>query len=163
MRRFSKLKKRIESLFLPDINLEIRCTCYGYIGWAGYRELPRFWITLNKEIIFDFIKDFGYEAIVPDPYSPYLDYIRPVYYSDIESINNLIQEYIETPVNTLFNHVFDKDYFGLTDILKAADRRIGKNRLLVLKEKTQSEAVKKVIDKRFILGGIDKEIIKLKT
>ena len=151
MRRFSKLKKRIEVLFSPDINLTVRCTCYGYIGWAGYRELPRLWITLDKEIIFDFIKDFT-DVQIPslvhyvNNLTKMVDF--PVTHYDISKINNLIQEYIETPADILLDHVFANDYFGLTDIFKAADRRIGKNRLLLFKDKTQNEAVKRIINIR---------------
>jgi len=150
MPRFSKLKKRIESLFSPEINLKVRCTCYGYIGRGGYRELPRLWIILNKEIIFDFIKDFK-DLRIPDPNAwsqEYREIGYPVIHLDIMFINDLIQKYIETPADILFDHVFPYDYYGLTDILKAADRRIGKNRLLVLKDKTQSEAAKKIIGVR---------------
>ena len=150
MPRFSKLKKRIESLFSPEINLKVRCTCYGYIGRGGYRELPRLWIILNKEIIFDFLKDFK-DLRIPDPNAwsqEYREIGYPVIHLDIMFINDLIQQYIETPADILFDHVFADDHYGLTDILKAADRRIGKNRLLLLKNKTQSEAAKKVIEVR---------------
>ncbi|MDR1895538.1 MAG: hypothetical protein LBR10_01955, partial [Prevotellaceae bacterium] len=43
---------------------------------------------------------------------------------------------------------FEKDKWGLTDILKAADRRIGVRRLSRLKSKTQNIAAGKVIDER---------------
>ena len=153
MPRFSKLKKRIESLFAPDVNLKVRCTAYGYDGWAGYRELPRLWITLDKEIIFDFIKDFKDLRVSRlvhyiNNHSAMVDF--PIYYPDIMFVNALIQEYIETPADILFDHVFPDDHFGLTDILKAADRRIGKNRLLILRDKTQSESAKKVIEVRLL-------------
>ena len=64
-------------------------------------------------------------------------------------ISNIIQEYIETPKEELFGYHFKKDYFGLIDILKAADRRIGKGKLLALRKKTQSESARKVIEARF--------------
>ena len=164
MPRFSKLKKRIESLFSPDANLKVRCTCYGYIGWGGYRELPRLWITLNKEIIFDFLKDFK-DLRIPDPNAwsqEHREIGYPVLHYDIMFVNDLIQEYIETPVDILFDHDFIYDHYGLTDILKAADRRIGKNRLLVLKDKTQSEAAKKIIEVRLGIPPIivDEESLK---
>jgi len=151
MLRFSKLKKRIESFFATGLEMKIYCTVYHNSKCLGMDQ-PRIWITLNDEIIFDFIKDF-LELKIPDP--NYEDG-RPVYYSDIEGISSIIHEYIETPVDKLFVHVFDKDLWGLTDILKAADRRIGKQRLSVLQEKTQSDAVKKVIDMR--LGDTEKVV-----
>ena len=149
MPRFSKLKKRIEALFSPNINLEVRCTVYRKRTQYGPLKLPRLWITLNGEIVFDFIKDFA-NLITRDPYFSwkYKGTDLDICHLDIMFINDLIQEYIETPADILFDHVFPCDYYGLTDILKAADRRIGKNRLLLLKNNTQSEAAKKVIEIR---------------
>jgi hypothetical protein len=48
----------------------------------------------------------------------------------------------------LFDCVLDKDYYGLSDILKAADRRIGKQRLMLLRDKTENKAARKIIDAR---------------
>jgi hypothetical protein len=146
MRRFSKLKKRIESLFAPGLDLKVYCTVYQrpcYYG--GTSDLPRFWIALNKEIIFDWLKDFK-DIDIPEP--AYYGGFRPVYYEDITFITDMIQEYIETPVNKLFDYVLCKDYYGLSEILKAADRRIGQKRLLLLRDRTKNEAAKKIIDAR---------------
>ena len=121
MRRFSKLKKRIESLFSPDLDLQVHCTKYYWKGHDVFED-PRFWITLGKNIIFDFVKDFK-DLVIPDP--SYYNKERRFYCFDIDYITDTIHEYIETPVKKLFDHVFPNDYFGLTDILKSADRRIG--------------------------------------
>ncbi|MCL2775859.1 MAG: hypothetical protein FWD71_21315 [Oscillospiraceae bacterium] len=144
MRRFSKLKKRIESLFSPDLDLKIHCTVYERKGCYGWMELPRFWITLDKEIIFDWLKDFKGMRI-PNPAYPTG---CPVYYMDILFVTEMLQEYIETPTDRLFGHVLYRDYYGLSDILKAADRRIGVKRLKILRGRTESEAARKIIDVR---------------
>ena len=148
MRRFSKLKKKIESLFVPNLKLSVYCNVYHkpcYYG--GSMEIPRFWMVLDKQIIFDFIKDFE-KTIVPDPAHEKWGG-RPVYWRDIsDSITEILQAYIETPVNELLECQFDNDYFGLADILRAADRRIGKNRLILLMDKTESQTVKLIIEKR---------------
>jgi hypothetical protein len=78
----------------------------------------------------------------------YYNQERPVYYEDIPDITDMIQEYIETPTDRLIDHVLRKDYYGLSDILKAADRRIGVKRLMILKDRTENEAAKKIIDIR---------------
>ena len=143
MRRYSKLKKRIENLFAPDLNMKVYCNVYPSYSSRWFMPNPRVWITLDKEIIFDFIKDFM-KLQIPMHDGTY----RTIFYEDVTDISHTIHEYIETPVNILFDHIFEKDCFGLTDILKAADRRIGKNRLLLLRERTQSEAAKKVIGNR---------------
>ena len=125
MHRFSKLKKRIESLFSPDLNLQVHCTVYYWKGLSSNGDIftsPRLWIALDKEIIFDFPKDHE-DVRIPHPMHPSIK--NPVFDIDIHLVTDLIHEYIETPVKKLFDHVFPNDYFGLTDILKSADRRIG--------------------------------------
>ncbi|EMJ76955.1 hypothetical protein LEP1GSC016_2457 [Leptospira borgpetersenii serovar Hardjo-bovis str. Sponselee] len=47
----------------------------------------------------------------------------------------MIEEYIQTDQEELFQKHFEKDLWGLANILKAADRRIGIRRLLLLKKK----------------------------
>ena len=150
MPRFSKLKKRIESLFHPDLDLKVYCNTYYKGGCFICKSHPRFWIVFNKEIIFDFIKDFM-DLRIPDPENKFMweSGGRHVYYQDISNINCMVAKYIEVPKDKIFDHAFPDDYFGLTDILKAADRRIGKKRLLILRNKTQSESAKKVIEARF--------------
>ena len=152
MRRFSKLKKRMESLFPQDLDLKIYCTVYGETCRYGLPS-PRLWITLNKETIFDFIKDF-LELEIPDPGGYYEDKGgRPVYYEDILNLTKIIHGYTETPVSEIFGSAFQDDHFGLSDILKAGDRRIGKKRLLNLMDKTQSQAAKKIINTRLKING----------
>ena len=116
MPRFSKLKKRIESLFAPDLGLGVYCTVYQTPHYYGTLEIPRLWVTLNKEIIFDFIKDFK-DIENPNPGCHWMDSAgvtrKPlVYWCQISEITNFIQTYIETPVDMLFDHTFETDYFG---------------------------------------------------
>jgi hypothetical protein len=47
----------------------------------------------------------------------------------VSAISNLIRDYINCPKEALLEP-FENDRWGLTDILRAADRRIGKRRLL---------------------------------
>ena len=143
MRRFSKLKKKIESLFAPDLDLKVYCTVYYWRGHEVF-TLPRFWIVLDKEIIFDWIKDFK-DFEISNPAYPEG---RPICYLDILFITDMLQEYIETPTDELFDHILHKDYYGLSDILKAADRRIGTKRLLLLRGRTENEVARKIIDMR---------------
>ena len=152
MSKWSKLKNRIEDLFVPNLGMNIECNVFIYnIFWRITID-PTIWITLDKKIIFDFIKDSKGLPVIPIPeygvaYQGKGKNCR-VYLRSFPKIIDIIYEYIKTPKNVLFDRVFEHDYFGLTDVLKAADRRIGKKKLLLLKEKTQSKAVKKIIDKR---------------
>jgi len=149
MKRFSKLKKRIESLFSPEINLRVYCTVNPINNsFWGYCN-PQYKIVLNKEVIFDFINDFrGLRKPVEEGNYWAKEGGEPIWYEDVSLISALIREYIDTPADKLFDHVFENDYFGLTDILKAADRRIGKKRLLLLKDRTTSQAAEKIVAAR---------------
>jgi len=68
----------------------------------------------------------------------------------------LMREYLHTPVNQLFARVFYLDYWGLMNILRAADRRIGQRRLRAFAEQLDpAEPAMKVMRRRFELraGG----------
>ena len=130
----------------------------------GTTSLPRYWIVLNKEIIFDYPKDFlsnliprgGSRELRPTGTSTWLlNSDLPVkdlypYYTEVQDISCVIREYIDTPVNELFYKIFENDKWGLTDILKAADKRLGKNKLIQIKQETSSSNVLKVIIARGI-------------
>ncbi|MDE6690614.1 MAG: hypothetical protein K2K04_01465 [Clostridia bacterium] len=66
----------------------------------------------------------------------------------MSDISDLIREYIDTPTDELFDKKFGTDKWKLTEILKAADKRIGKRRLDELALNTDSEAAKRIIDLR---------------
>jgi len=146
-RRFSKLKARIESLFDATLNMQIRCTVYQKREpkyWTP-SEYLRFWITLDKVVIYDLMKDTKH---LREKYADNGNQGHLVTEWDTIRVNSLIQEYIETPIDLLFDHVFQKDIYGVTDILKAADRRIGKRRLRILYDRTTSQIAKEIIEKR---------------
>jgi len=82
MKRFSKLKKQIESLFEPSLKLEFCCNAYPMKTKTGYahNSIPRFYVKLNKDIIWDYPKDFKSE--------PYHEY------AENNGISSLVREYI---------------------------------------------------------------------
>ena len=144
--RWSKLQSEIYKIMDEEINLQIHCSVYPMNSRYGSTNLPRYWITLEKEILFDYPKQFvtaegtiknltGFEAIYP-------------YQTDICAISDLLREYIDTPKDDLLSKHFENDYWGLVNILRAADRRIGTRRLQLLKRKTNNIAVHKVIEAR---------------
>src|ERR1035437_8421859 len=145
-RPFSKLKKQIESLFVHELKMKINCISYPIKSQYGSSSIPRFYVQLGKETIWDFPKDF-----------PIKD-IHYHYWKDDTGISNLIREYIDTPVLELLNKIFTGEqiiiesqdcnfYLGLTEIFIAADRRIGREKLLDLK--AFSPIAKKNSAKRF--------------
>ena len=72
-----------------------------------------------------------------------------VYYTSLDiggvDAEDLTCTYIDTPLADLLSHDFEADDLGITDILKASDRRIGKRRLAEYFKDTDNEAVKKIL------------------
>jgi hypothetical protein len=142
-RRWSKLEKRISNLVADNINFAVKCTVYHYRGKHGPRHVPRYWITFNKEIIWEFPGEY-YDG----------------WWGVFHNISKLIEEYIDTPRNELLCKQFKNDESHITDILKAVDRRIGKKSLLKLKEKIDTPAARKIINYRLGATEMSKAIIK---
>jgi hypothetical protein len=112
----------------------------------GSTNLPRYFITLKKEILWDYPKDFVKEYGTKN-YSDKIIHAYP-YSSDVPDISDLLREYIETPNEIIFEKHFENDKWGLVNILKSADKRIGKRRLVELKHKTDNIAANKIITER---------------
>lgn len=140
-KRWSKLQKRLYNLMDPAVEFQIHCAVYEMNSNDGYHgnKLPRYFITIGKEIVFDYPKDFdttyryGFNSYPWD--------------TDIQDISNLIEQYIQRPESELMKPLED-DRWGLTDILRVCDRRIGKRRLLEIAKDTENEIVKKIVKKR---------------
>jgi hypothetical protein len=142
---WSKLKREIMKLITPGLGLQIHCVAYRMDSQWGNSNLPRYWITLDKETIFDFPKQFVHQPL-PDSCLT-IKNVYP-YGFGVSDISELIREYINSPKDGLLEKHFESDIWRLTDILKAADKRIGKDRLTLLHESTKSKAVNAVIEKR---------------
>lgn len=140
-KHWSKLQTRLYNLIEPSLKFQIHCMTYemnSNDGWHSTR-LPRLFITVDKEIIFDYPKDFDMKD--RDNTAYYL------WYNEISDINNLIEEYIECPLDNLMNS-FENDIFGLTDILRVCDRRVGKRRLREIQSKTEDKVILSIIQLR---------------
>ena len=142
-RPWSKLQKEFYLLRADGLNLQLQCRTYRMKSQRGSRACPRYWVTLGHEIIWDYPKDFIDK--------PHPERVAPSWYpygTDIPDISNLIREYIDTPATEILNKVFENDHWGLVNILRAADKRIGARRLPELRRKTGNKAAPKVIDAR---------------
>ena len=64
----------------------------------------------------------------------------------------MIREYLDTPKDQVFSKHFENDVWGLSNILKAADRRFGTRRLVILKHRIKNQAAQKIIQKRLHLN-----------
>lgn len=142
-KRWSKLQARLYNLMEPAVNFQIHCALYEMKSLGHYgRRLSRYFITVDKEIVFDYPKDMELDK----------KYIY-LWNSDVDKISNLIEEYIQRPKEELFED-FPNDKWGIVDILRACDRRVGKKRLQILAERTRNENVRFIIEKRYMKHGI---------
>lgn len=140
---WSKLQKEYYLLVADGLKIQLQCRAYRMDSKMGSTNLPRYWVTLNKETIWDYPKQFvgrEHPSRAQTNWYPYT--------TDIPDISNLIREYIDTPKDELFNKEFKNDHWGLTNILKASDKRIGKRRLPDFKKKIKNKAALKVIEAR---------------
>ena len=144
---WSKLQRELYKLRAPELEFQIHCATMRME--CGSTDLPRYWITLGKKIIWDYPKDFS-ECHGPGMYKKPV-YLRGgyPYETDVSDISCLTREYIDTPTDILLNKAFENDFWNLTDILKAMDRRIGKPHLEALEKRTKSFAAERVIAARF--------------
>ena len=140
-KRWSKLQSRLYNVIDPSIKFQIHCVLYemnSNDGWHS-NKLPRYFITIGKDIVFDYPKDFTYEGCKSASCYPYL--------TDMEEISCLIEEYIQRPIEELMED-FVNDNWGLTDILRVCDKRVGKRRLRKLRDTVTDENLLKIISLR---------------
>lgn len=65
MKRWSKLQKELYNLIAPELDFQIHCRAYRMDSQSGSTDLPRYWITLGKETIWDYPGQFvGDDGIV---------------------------------------------------------------------------------------------------
>ena len=149
-KRWSKLKKLIELLFVPGLPLRIHCT--------DIRTMPQnegslaevlgvFTCRLGREVIWRFPRQFvNTETIYPDGEN---------YYSyGVRDLNELLRDYLDSPKEGLLTKDFPRDYFGLTNILKVADRRMGLERLQQHFKNCDQDFVLKVLSARLALRHV---------
>ena len=142
-RRWSKLQRRLDEVLAPEADLQIHCAVYPMHSVYGRTGLPRYWITVGDEIIWDYPRQFQ-DNLLPGRRPPH----HYPYGTDVGEISNLIEEYLDTPRDELFDKRFEDDHWGLVNILRAADRRFGARRLPALRRKLGSAAARKVLDQR---------------
>jgi hypothetical protein len=145
---WSKLQKQLYSLIASDIALQIHCTVYSFSMKFDTFESPRHWITLGKEIVWDFPSHF-LQWNHPDVPKP-IEYMEQEYWRGrSSSISQLFRQYLDTPREEILSRHFPHDYWGLINILRAADRRIGRRRLQAFKNTLrESEPAVKVLAHR---------------
>jgi len=97
----------------------------------GRESVPRYWITIGKEVVWDFPEMFLDREVICVYGSHKIQMtLRDAYYmrSQYKWIGNTIRAYIHTPRTDLLTVDFTEDNYGLVDIFRAVDRRIGKEK-----------------------------------
>lgn len=147
-RPWSKLQTSLYNIIDEKSGFQIQCVRYEN-GGANHRtsaRYPRYWITIDKEIIFDFPRMFLDNKALKS-WNPNLT-IRQVYPYDKSfiDISNLLRQYLDTPKEELLSKEFD-DAWGITEILKLVDKRFGK---IKFEELIKSNNFKLMINYGFI-------------
>lgn len=119
-----------------SLHFQIHYALYEMNSNDGYHgnKLCRCFVTIGKEIVFDYPKNMPKKELLGYAYAP-----------DISGISCLLQEYVEREKEHLFEP-FENDKWGLTKILLACDKRVGKRRLGALKG--ESKVVDKIVEMR---------------
>jgi len=156
---FSKLKKPLEALFVPELKIQFNCNSFPIRGqWGHHNSVPRYYLVLGKEIIWDFPANFEIKEL------------HFGWWASFNNISALIREYIDTPIDELltkefenetlkidtnylppFNEPIYKINYHLTELFIAADRRIGKEKLKAFAASKNNPVVDKILNKRFTI------------
>lgn len=138
-RRWSKLQRRIDEIFDSNIRLQFHCAVYRIPGHVD-TVCPRYFLMLNGEIIWDWPKYYTDDLSHEEMYL--------VYRSSASNISDLIAEYLNSDRKTALSL---RDEWGILDIIRAADRRIGRrgwHRLLENINPRVSSAAERIISSR---------------
>lgn len=131
MKRWSKLKRDVESFMAPKLDFRIYANSYS-IG--DTIPVPRFWITTGGKIIWDWPKDF-------------IEQEGWYFYDSAKNISQLLRDYINTPTSELLTMKYE-DPFKLIPVLRVCDKRIGKRRLVKLLENPDNFEIAFIISNR---------------
>ena len=118
MKRWSKLQSELYKVIDPTINFQIHCSVYRMGSRWGSSDLPRYFITLDNEIIFDYPKQFINEKKELKNLSRDSIAMTYPYNNDISDISDLFKEYLNTPKEELLDKHFHNDYWGLISELE---------------------------------------------
>ena len=152
-KRWSKLKKLIEDLFVSGLPLQIHCTKIRttlHTTGSLAEVLGVFSFRLGEKLIWNFPRQFVTEETIYSDGGNHLSY-------SVRDLNELLRDYLNTPKERLLKHNYSRDYFGMTNICKAADRRISLERLREHFKDCEHECVVKVLSARQALQHRDNQ------
>ena len=109
---WSQIQRKLYEIIDPKINLQVHCAVYPGGGKTCANGIPRFWVTLDGEVIFDCQHDFMFMWHDKD-----FDIGNLPFEDDISWCCGIVIRHFQAPVDRLMTL---HDRFGLTDILLAA-------------------------------------------
>ncbi len=147
--RWSKLRKQVEDLFVPKLGLKLQCTAIRQT-WQNEGSLAEvlgvFTVRLGKNTIWKFPSQFvDYQTVYPDG--------KNHYSYGVADINKTLRDYLNTPKEELLGKVFDRDFFGITNILKAADRRLALSKLKEYFQNPEPRWIHQILETRERVKG----------
>lgn len=147
-KRWSKLQKEIEKLFVPELKMKIYCNAYP-IGEHG-NTIPRFYISINRNICWDFPKYYDTKPESFHGWASEMDFsqvIRNYIDCPVEKILGMKTEIGKFTYGSPFMEQAEND---LIQILIAADRRLGKEKLLSWFKENPNGYAQIVMKQRYI-------------
>ena len=145
--RWTARKKRTEALWVDGLKMVIHANAYRHSTSHSWYDLERWYVVLNGEIIWDFPAPFVVWTVKGETQTrlPSLPYYGG---SDCNQAQ-VMDAYSDRPLVDIFEPI-EKDHWELGDILRAADRRLGKARLLAWgKDLAPENPARKVLEARF--------------
>ncbi|HAN77302.1 MAG TPA: hypothetical protein DCQ31_05770 [Bacteroidales bacterium] len=146
-KRWSSLQKDIEKLFVPELKMQIRCHSYPIGRYSN--AIPCFYVTLSRLSVWEYPKLYATAAESFHGWASQMEF------------SQTIRNYINCPLNEVFkmNIPIGKYQFGtpgietaendLIQILIAADRRLGKEKLLAWFAENPNKYAQIVLNLRF--------------
>lgn len=134
MSRWSKLDRDWRKLVAPGLDARLQCRVVRMASERGSAGLPRYWVEIRGRTI------WSYPADCAAPQYPHQ--------TDVGAISQLVRDYINTPACVAHVRQYPQDLWGLADILRAMDRRIGRKRLAELLSSTPSAPAREVLRER---------------
>ncbi len=142
-KRWSKLQKQIYRIIDTRVPLQIHCLDVTKApGNGSLNHLGLYQVRLGKLLIWNFPKQFVSTLAKADDGGNGISYC-------VSDLNKIVREYLDTQRDALPEKSFDNDLFGLTDILKAADRRLGAHRLKAYFKTCENPAIMNILKIRF--------------
>lgn len=129
---WSKLQSALYKVIDKDMDFQIHSCAYDIGDSIG---IPRFWLTIGKDIVWDFPKNAMWDNSDWN------------FYDEAKNISRLIKAYIDCPKDELLTHTFN-DRWKMTPYLLACDKRNGKRRLAQMLEKDEYSCAAWIIRKR---------------